>query len=347
MVRRPQLKSPGFILTPAAPPGVVGKGMEIVGVNLTARLTRQRDEDAKFAELKKKLAKAELEVMNKSGVDVVTLAGEIRKWRAGQRDKPQPSPKTPGMQPGVPSELAAVPGYSVVTPPYTYEWSQTGYVNYAPAPPATRSANADAETGALGFIDESSPESGQVNISWTAAAVGISFRPQVAGVLSVQTMVSMTVFWNYLETFAGCNTRGWAGFLVQGYETREPHKLVVTPIYQEIIVFDRGASGTKPDADLLFDGTVTGNYFAPSFSVVPSRYYAIWFWCGGDIHTEGWNEFGLGSCAGGSIDTSVPYFLLNYQPQASTPTISRKKIRPKSTSIPTSPRTRAKRTRNR
>jgi len=61
MVRKSQLGSPEFILTPAAPLELALKGMKTVEADLTARLSRQRNEHAKSAGLRKKLAQAQLE----------------------------------------------------------------------------------------------------------------------------------------------------------------------------------------------------------------------------------------------------------------------------------------------
>lgn len=81
MVRKSKRRSPGFILTPAAPLELARKGMETVEADLTARLSRQRNEDAKSAGLMKKLAQAQLDVLSKSGVDVGALAREVRQLR--------------------------------------------------------------------------------------------------------------------------------------------------------------------------------------------------------------------------------------------------------------------------
>jgi hypothetical protein len=110
MVRKSQLESPEFILTPAAPLELVLKGMKTAEADLTARLSRQRNEDAKAAGLMKKLGKAQLEVMSKSGVDVGALAREVRQLRR-QRAPKQAFPEL--LQSKVPVGLA-VPSYSVV-----------------------------------------------------------------------------------------------------------------------------------------------------------------------------------------------------------------------------------------
>ena len=148
MVRKSKRRSPGFILTPAAPLELARKGMETVEADLTARLSRQRNEDAKSAGLMKKLAQAQLDVLSKSGVDVGALAREVRQLRR-QRAPKQAFPEL--LQSKVSAGLA-VPGYSLVTPPYSWGWSPPGnYVDYAPSPPATLSNYADPETGTLGF----------------------------------------------------------------------------------------------------------------------------------------------------------------------------------------------------
>ncbi|HZW96323.1 MAG TPA: hypothetical protein VFF64_25480 [Candidatus Eremiobacteraceae bacterium] len=311
MIRAPQPRSQGIILTPAAPPELVQKGMETVKADLTARFNRQREEDARSAGLIKKLAQLQREVSGKSGVDVAALAREVRQFHQKRAPK-QPFAKLPGLQSEVPLDVASVSGYSVVTPPYNYNWSATAYVDYAPG---TLTANANQETGNLNIDDECSTESIQVNISNAQAAVGIYFKPQVYGVLSVQTIANISEYYYYVASWTGANTRGWAGFLVQGYDAT--NSLVETPVYQQNILFDEGSNGGYPSIYTGDFPNLTIPFLTPSFVVSPSRWYAIWFWCGGDIHAQGDEYDGdpIASYASSVIDVTVPYFLLYFQPK--------------------------------
>jgi len=325
MVRKSQLGSPEFILTPAAPLELALKGMKTVEADLTARLSRQRNEDAKSAGLMKKLAQTQLEVLSKSGVDVGALAREVRQLRR-QRAPKQAFPEL--LQSKVPEGLA-VPGYSVVTPPYSYNWTATDYVDYAPAPPAILSASADPETGTLGFDDDSG-DGTQVNISNAQAAVGIYFKPEHFGLLYVQSSVVINEIYGYTTWYAGCNARGWAGFLVQGYDA---NSLVETPVYQRYILFDEGSNGAWGSGEAKYN-LVNLTFTTPWFSVNPLMWYAIWFWCGGDIHAEGWLDpqqvgavWDTGSSASSSMDVSVPNFLLLFR--KGKPPFARDKAKPK------------------
>ena len=314
MVRKPQRKSPGFILTPAAPPELALKGIETVEADLTAWLSRQRNEHTKSAELRKKLAQAQFEVMRKSGVDVGALAREVRELRR-QRPPKHPLPKLPGLQPEVPVGLAAAPGYFLVTPPYSYQLCHTQQIDIDPI--GTLLAYANPETGTMGIDVDSSDESVQMNISNAQAGVGIHFKSETAGALALQATAYISEDWGWNVYYARANTRGWAGFLVQGFDGKT-NSLVETLVNQQIILFDNGSNGV-----VLFGGGF-GGYASPAPSpgnftafvlVKPNRRYVIWFWCGGDIHADGWSEAGFGSTAFCNIEVSVPYFLLQFQPE--------------------------------
>lgn len=57
-----------------------------------------------------------------------------------------------------------------------------------------------------------------MNISNAQAAAGIYFKPEHFGLLYVQSSVVINELYGYNAFWAGCNVRGWAGFLVQGYD---------------------------------------------------------------------------------------------------------------------------------
>jgi len=93
---------------------------------------------------------------------------------------------------------------------------------------------------------------------------------------------------------------------------------VETLVNQKIILFDNGSNGV-----VLFGGGF-GGYASPAPSpgnftafvlVKPNIWYVIWFWCGGDIHADGWSEAGFGSSAFCNIEVRVPHFLLQFQPE--------------------------------
>jgi hypothetical protein len=296
--------------------------MKTVEADLTARLSRQRNEDAKSAGLMKKLGQAQIEVLSKCGVDVGALAREVRQLRR-QRAPKQAFPEL--LQSKVPAGLA-VPGYSVVTPPYSYNWTATNYVDYADPDFATLSAFADPENGTLGFDDDSGG-GGQVDISNAQAAVGIYFRPEHSGLLYVQSSVGIVEDYGYEAWWGGANARGWAGLLVQGFDAN--FSLVETPAYQRSILFDEGSNGAWGSGEAKYN-LVNLTFTTPLFFVNPNMQYVVWFWCGGDIHAEGWDdESGFGSVAWSSMEVSEPGFLLQFSIKAKPP--AKPKAKPKTT----------------
>jgi hypothetical protein len=207
----------------------------------------------------------------------------------------------------------------------------------------------------LGFDDDSG-DGLQVNISNVQAAVGIYFKPAHFGLLYVQSSVVINEIYYYLTWYAGCNARGWAGLLVQGFEA---NSLVETPFYQQHVLYDEGSNGGWDGSSEYKDNLVNVTFTTPWFFVQPNMWYAIWFWCGGDIHAEGWvalppeeGVWDTGSSASSLMDVSVPSFMLHFRStKRPLAKISRKIIRPKSIPIPTASPTRlapagAKRTRS-
>ena len=308
MARQPQRRSPGFVLTPAPPLELVRKGIETAEADLVARLTRQKEIDAKSAGLKREVAQAELEIMRKGGMDIEALARKARELpqQLGGALK-QPLPKLPGLQPQIPPGPV---GHSFVMPPYSWDWSSTGYLEYAPG---TLSARADRETGTLGFEDVPDGTSDQADASYAAAAVGIYFKPEVAGVVAVTTTAPITEQFGYAATYyTGCNVRGWVGFLVQAYDAS--NSLVETLVYQQNILFDEGSDGRSFYANDAQFQSLNEMITVLGFYVTPKYWYAIWLWCGGDIHSDGFMPSfpAKGSYAEESMDVSVPYFSLHY-----------------------------------
>jgi hypothetical protein len=55
----------------------------------------------------------------------------------------------------------------------------------------------------------------------------------------------------------------------------------------------------------------------PSLFVDPSRWYAIWIWCGGGIRAAGWQTvagMNVGSDAAAELDITVPSIALYFTP---------------------------------
>jgi hypothetical protein len=101
------------------------------------------------------------------------------------------------------------------------------------------------------------------------------------------------------------------GFLVQSYDAS--NSLVGTPIYQQNILFDEGSPGTIGYYTDEQSQSLNETVITPGFFVFPDRWYAIWFWCGGNLHAVASETPESTSWAFERMDASVPYFLL-YSP---------------------------------
>lgn len=293
-----------------APLEVVQKGMDAVKADLAARLTQKRTEDAKLAAVRQQWIRTQLQVMEKAGVDIKALADEARQASQQLKGEPKGLPVPPGLQAQIPRDVGGVTGLGMVTPPYNYDWTATGYFQYGTG---TLSAHATRQTGVLGFDEEPAAIlQAEAFSTYAAAAVGFSFRPQRSGLLTVGTVAKITDYWAYDSIWTGSNTRGWVGFLVQAYDAS--NVLVETPFYQQIILFDEGSNGgIVPESGHSYD-SLNPPVVTTGFVVTSQLWYAIWFWCGGDIHSEGYNHIsGSGSYAQAKLDVSVPYLLLNLQ----------------------------------
>lgn len=104
-----------------------------------------------------------------------------------------------------------------------------------------------------------------------------------------------------------------------------------TPVYQQYILYDQGSKGAGvwPSGETK-DNLVNLTFTTPWFFVQPNMWYAVWFWCGGDIHAAGWDdETGFGSTAFSSMDVSVPSFMLHFR--STKGPLPKPKAKPKTT----------------
>jgi hypothetical protein len=316
--------SPFYTIERPAAKQHVLRAMKTIDARLRKRLVQAKKEDSKRAVLNKKLALANIQIYRQSGVDLSSLSALAKtQWRQRRRTM-----KLRAKVPSRSSEVPALERSTIVVPPYSYDWSATGYIDYAPG---TLSAYATRNQGIMSFDIESSPSSHQVNRSFARAAVGTYFKPSLFGLVSVKVNAPIDVAWSYSAQFAGADTRGWAGFLVQSFNA--DNSLSTTPVNQQQVLFDEGYDGhaiefnnsytlTVGDGFIpvpILPGTpdVPGTELTATFWVNPQQWYAIWVWCGGDIHAEGWQTIlGVekGSDAAAQMVMWVPSILLEFEP---------------------------------
>jgi hypothetical protein len=299
--------SPLYTTEPPPSKQYVLRAMKAIDAKLRAPLIQSKRESARRAAFDEKLAKANIQVYRQGGVDFAALTREARKlWH-----EPRKLPRSRTRHAAIALHTPVFPPSTIVSPPYSYEWTTKGYVNFAPG---TLSTYATSANGQLGFDIASSPSSGQVNRSYARAAVGIYFKPLISGVLSVSTIAPLQWSASINCAFAGADGRGWAGFLVQSFN--ENNVLSATPIDQQQIVYDEffNQSGLFTDSSLnLFGGPLD---LSAAFVVDTSHWYAIWVWCGGDIHADGWQYYlgiAKGSDASSQMAISVPYIALTLE----------------------------------
>ena len=92
--------------------------------------------------------------------------------------------------------------------------------------------------------------------------------------------------------------------------------LVETPVDKKRRIFNEDGGGSIiPPAEINVSLPYGGNFWGTSMIVRPSRWYAIWIWCGG-IRAAGWQITGVnvGSDAKSELDVEVPSIALYFTP---------------------------------
>jgi hypothetical protein len=294
------------------------RGLKVVDANLRARLLERKRAVIIQKSLDEKIAAPNVQVRGKNGANFGALTAARRRLWAERQSAMKARPRVPRA-----SETPLVSQLTNLQPPYSYSFSNAGQIDIAPG---TFTAYASAGNGQIGFNLASSPSSGQINKSYASAAVGSYFKPSSTGVLSVFTTAPMD--WNVAidGDYAGADSRGWAGFLVQRFDSN--NTLSATSVYQQNIQYDVFENGqfiyffTQSYLDLQPQGVPVPLHLSASFLVEPFYWYAIWVWCGGNIHAEGWQYIlgiGKGSDAAGNIALTVPYILLEFVPSRPVP----------------------------
>jgi hypothetical protein len=203
---------------------------------------------------------------------------------------------------------------ATLSPPYDYQWKWTKWIHYAPG---ELSAYADKAAGEFGFDIASSHDSNQVNKSRARAGIGVRYQPSERGLLRIRRHIQVEQDWSLKWKMRVAHTYGWTGLLVQSFDATD-NELASTPIDGKEIRFDKtgGGGSLLPAAEFTVTLPSEG---LPSLFVDPSRWYAIWVWCGGGIRAAGWQTYlgmNVGSDAASKLDVTVSSIALYFTPIA-------------------------------
>lgn len=202
---------------------------------------------------------------------------------------------------------------STLTLPFKYSWTWTKWIYYAPG---TLTAHANHATGAFGVKLKSDHDSNQVNKSRARAAIGTRYQPTEPGLLQIQPRRHLEWEARVKSKMRSARAFGWTGLLVQSFDTSDD-RLVDTPVDDRRMHFDLHDSGWAlglPPVE--FDIHLPADPL-PSLIVDPSRWYAIWLWCGGGIRAAGWQTVlgaNVGSDAASRVDVRVDRITLYFTP---------------------------------
>jgi hypothetical protein len=210
------------------------------------------------------------------------------------------------------TETAVVP-FATLQPPYDWEWTWTKWINYAPGQLEAYAHKAD---GTFGFECDSYGSSNQLNRSRARAGVGVRFQPTKLGVLGIRPLVRIDESWSLKWNYAVAHTFGWVGILVQTFA--QDGTLVQTPVDKKGRIFNEDGGGSViPPAEINVSLAEGEDFWGTSVIVRPSRWYAVWIWCGGGIRAAGWQNIAgvnVGSDARSEIDVEVPSIALYFTP---------------------------------
>jgi hypothetical protein len=208
---------------------------------------------------------------------------------------------------------AVVLPFATLRPPYDWGWTWTKWINYAPG---QLEAYAHPNTGKFGIECDSYASSNQLNRSRARAAIGVRFRPPHAGVLGIRPVVTVDEDWSLKWKHRVAHTFGWSGLLVTTFD--ETGTEVGAPIDKRGIEFnEHGGGSIIPPAEINVTIEGDGNFWGASLFVRPTRWYAIWIWCGGGIRAAGWQTIAgvnVGSDAKSELDVAVPEIKLFFTP---------------------------------
>lgn len=200
-----------------------------------------------------------------------------------------------------------------LTPPYAYNWTWTKVIHYAPG---ELSATADRATGKFRIDMDSSHSSHQVNKCRARAAIGVWYRPTQPGLLGIRPAVDVDWSWHLKASYAAARTYGWTGILVHAFDATTD-ELVSAPVDRKQMEFNESEDGSLwPSAEFTVE-LEGGDFWATTVPVDPSRWYAIWIWCGGGIRAAGWQTqagVNVGSDATSRVHVRVPSIALYFGP---------------------------------
>lgn len=182
--------------------------------------------------------------------------------------------------------VTRVPPYDY---PWTWQWQSGG---------ASVSVGANRNTGAMSFALWNN---GRNASAAAAAALGIYFRPSVSnGILRLSSTPRFSYLWWTICAFASAHSDGWIGLYVGRYTLAGGFD--GAPVNQKLYQWndDSWWSGAGSNS-----GSTSGYPLFAQFNVDSAHWYALWVWCGGYVHGEGWGTFS-GSGAGSDLNVTVP-----------------------------------------
>jgi hypothetical protein len=296
--------------------------MTAVGGTLSPSAVTLEREEAALATREKRAATAYLRGLARAGTRMTALptgvgilSGDGRATVTRRTPRRSTSGALASSIPGLADLLGnttVVLPTATLRPPYPYHWTWTKWIHYAPG-----RLEAYADTGGTFGIDiAASHDSNQVNKSRARAAIGGRYRPLEPGVLRIHRHMDVDEAWSMTWHMRVAHTYGWTGLLVQAFD--DDNELVDTPIDGRTIEFNKTGGGgallSLPAAEFTVNLPSEG---LPSLFVLPTRWYAIWAWCGGGIRAAGWQTYAgtnVGSDAASKLDVTVPRIDLYFDP---------------------------------
>ncbi len=281
-------------------------------------------EDAVRAAAEKTAATAFLKGLKRAGADLARLpsgapllSGEDRGTAKTRRSPARPvvvgAPVTAMAGLADLATDAVILPFATLTPPFDYEWTWTKQIYIAPG---KLEAYAHKAQGTFGFELASSHDSNQINKCRARAAVGVLFRPTERGVLGIRPKVIVAKDWYLKWNMRVAHAYGWTGMLVQSFRTTD-NELAATPIDKKRWEFNVSGGGSIfPPVEVVLN-LPPEDFWGTSLFVDPSRWYAIWIWCGGGIRAAGWQTvagMNIGSDAAAEVDVTVPQLALYFTP---------------------------------
>jgi hypothetical protein len=301
------------------------RAMDTTHASLRAETAALKREEAVLRAREKKAVPAYLKGLARAGADLARLpigvglvSREDRARSVARRSHSRATATTSFTVPrlgweGLTDPVIFLPPIGTLTPPYAYNWTWTKVIHYAPG---ELSATADRVTGKFQIDMAASHNSNQVNKCRARAAIGVWYRPAQPGLLGIRPVVDVDWSWHLKTNYAAARTYGWTGILVHAFDATTD-ELVSVPVDKKQMEFNESEDGSLwPSAEFTVE-LEGGNFWNTTVPVSPSRWYAIWIWCGGGIRAAGWQTqagVNVGSDATSRVHVRVPSIALYFGP---------------------------------